>query len=134
MRQFLSVPELEIRDVLQRGVPNQECIMIKPRVAVDMGSFAMFIGLRASVPRTVTPVRDLFFWFGEGMVQPEDWVFLFTGTGTPARVPIEASSGHYIFVYWGRPATLLHDSMYAPFILRFDAIEIASPPLALPQP
>jgi len=133
MRQYPQITELEIRDVANRGVANQECILIKPRVLVDISPFALFVGFRSQSRGLVTPVRDLFFWFGEGSVSPDDWICVFSGSGTANRKPIEGAPGHYIFCYWGRPTTLFHDSMYTPFLLRYDAILVAEPPLALPQ-
>jgi hypothetical protein len=131
-REYPVITELEINSVVHRGVPNQECIVIKPKLAVDISPFAVCVG-RRTVGEVVTPVRDLFFWFGEGTVHPVDWVFLFTGAGEPSRQQSPDGEGAWIFVYWGRPTTLFHDSIYTPFLLRYDGIQIAAPPNALLQ-
>jgi hypothetical protein len=132
MRSYPLIAELEIREVANKGVPNSECIVIKPIMSVDMAPFAVCVGMRSL--NFVTPVRDLFFWFGEGTVHPADWIFLYTGSGKASRLSIgEGHAGNYIFCYWGRSTTLFHDNMYTPFLMRFDAIKIALPPPALPQ-
>jgi hypothetical protein len=126
------ISELEIREVLNPGAPNTECVLIKPLQTVDIAPFAMCVGLRGA-NGGITPVRDAFFWFGEGAVQPDDWIFLFSGSGKASREPIPDEAGHCICIYWGRPITLFHDNIFTPFLIRLDSLSILQPPKALPQ-
>ncbi len=133
MRLYPTITELAISSVYKAGVPNSECIIINPLATVDISAYGVFVGRRSGPDSLVTPVRDLFFWFGEGILNPDDCLILFSGSGEASRKPAEGRPGYYIFCYWGRPTTLFHDNMYTPFLLRYDAIAVLAPPAALPQ-
>lgn len=127
-----DITELLLLPVFDRGVPNTERIVIKPQLALDIGNYGVLVGLRMPGQDLVTPLRDQLFWFGTGMVYPTDWLFLYTGHGTPSRIPYE--SGHVMTVYWGRNETVFHDHQFVPAVVRFGSILVEQRPRPVPQP
>jgi len=120
------VHELSIIGVADRGVPNRERIIIRPTEAVELGRFGLFLGINRP-DGTVLPLRDQFFWFGDQIVAPPAWLFVFTGPGVyqESRVP---ETGHLAHSYhWGRHTTVLGDESIVPCLFRFDGIGIGRP-------
>jgi hypothetical protein len=127
------IPELALLGAFDRGVPNKERIVLKPQSVLDIGNYAIILGTRLLHTGTVVPVRDAMFWFGSGTVSPDDWLFLFTGSGTPNFVPGPDNKGRLHLVYWGREHTLFHDPITEPVLWRLSGVEIPKPAGAVPQ-
>ena len=128
------IPELRL-DVADRGVPNRERIVLTPTAQVDMSPYALIAGARGHLPGFASPLRDMFFWFGTGVVSPNDWIFLFTGSGNFAQSPRDDGRGMCWFFYWGKKTTIFHDPHIVPVLIRLNglSIETPTPPPALPQ-
>ena len=79
------------------------------------------------------PIRDSLLWFGEGIVNKGDWLFVYTGPGG-ARVSTMPNSMEKIYaVHWGRNQTVLASPDILPILFRVDAVNVASDPINLPQ-
>jgi len=129
-----DIPELQMIGVLDRGQANKERIVLKPKMALDIGNYAVLVGLRTPTANFIMPLRDHLFWFGSGLVYPSDWLFLYTGHGVPSRLPYEPESGHLLTIYWGRDETVFHDPQVVPAIVKFSNILIEQRPQPQPQP
>jgi len=122
------VPELLLEGAFDRGVPNMERIVMRPRSTIDVGNYVVLLGLRVEGSAFVTPVRDAMYWFGSATLSPDDWLFLYTGPGTPTKVPAVGAPGSLYLSYWNRPATILHDQKIVPVIARLGGIIIEPRP------
>lgn len=119
--------------VLDRGMANKECIALRVNRSVNMGQFGLMIG-RHSQDNSAVPYFDNLFWFGDAILEPGDWLYVYTGSGTANR--IEADSGEYniYYLYWGRPTTLFAESTLTPILFRVDAVDVLAPVSNQPQP
>jgi hypothetical protein len=107
--------------------------VFKAQSAIDLGRYAVVLGVRYLQTGNLVPIRDTMFWFGSGTVQPQDWVFLFTGSGQPRSTPNAEGNGQLHLVYWGKEHTVFHDPTTEPMIWRLDGLGLPTVPLALPQ-
>lgn len=128
-----NLTELTIADVLDRGVPNKECIAIQVNSPLNTLQYGILLGTATPNTSTVFPIRDNYYWFGEAILNAGDWIFLYTGSGN-SRVgqSIDGLSQLYS-LYWGRPMTMFYDSNVIPVLFRMDAIQFIPASKALPQ-
>lgn len=127
-----DITELVLYDVIKRGVPNQECIPIQAKTQVNLGQYGLMIGMSTSKGHAM-PIRDNLFWFGDGLVQPDDWIFVYTCGGTPQKTKA-ADNRHAIYiVHWDRSTTLFSNSHIVPILFRVDAANVGNSPSDLPQ-
>jgi len=116
--------ELDYWGVYDRGVPNKERIIFKPRVRVNLTSFMIVTGIQKpeNGVNALQPFYDNAFWFPDVVIDPPTWVFIFTGPGTPT-VSTEQYTGAPLHVlYWGRKATIFTTPNIVPVIMRHDGI------------
>jgi len=122
-----GIEELSVAKVFNRGVPNKESIAICVNESTDMGQFGLMLGISSGAKEAV-PFHDQLYWFGNGQVQNGDWIFLYTGSGTP-RTTTDPDDGSKIYtVFWGRPATALANSQVVPILFKVGAVDILLPP------
>lgn len=124
--------ELKLHSVINRGIPNQERVAIYIEENTNMGQYGVMIG-HASVNNTALPYQDNLFWFGDGGVNKGDWIFLYTGKGTPKTDVLETGTGNIYSVHWGRESTIFANSSIIPILFRLDAVDVGIPPENLPQ-
>ena len=125
-------------DVIERGVPNKEAIALTANEAVNMGQFGLMVG-RHYVnnsfvpPNGAYPYHDHLFWFGDGLVKRGDWLFVYTGSGTPGKnLAADGVSDSYR-LFWGKSTTLFAESNVVPILFRVDAVYVSEPPSNQPQ-
>lgn len=123
-----AIDAIQLVCVLERGIPNKECIAFKVLESVDMGQFGVMLGV--SLPSGyANPIRDALYWFGDGLASVGDWILLYTGGGEP-RVTPDTDDGTKTYVlHWGRSATLFANSAIVPVLFRVDAIQVGRPAL-----
>lgn len=128
------IEELSLWGVYDRGIPNLERVVIRVQAPVDMASYGLMVGA-ASGTGGVLPVRDQFLWFGNGVLNTGDWIFVYTSPGTPRKVPVSSGSGEEMFILnWQRTQTIFHVPTYVPLLIRMDAFQMAPPPPPVPLP
>lgn len=127
-----SVTELTITAVQHSGVPNQECIVLRVDLPVDLGQFGLMLGRHYQGNRTI-PYFDNLFWFGDGVVKPGDWLLVYTGSGKANRVPAANGVNEIFNLFWGKPTTLFVEPTIAPILFRVDAADVLAPPGNQPQ-
>lgn len=128
-----SIGELSLIGVYDRGVPNQERIVIQANETVNLGQYGLMIGVR-SVGNSAFPVRDNLLWFGDGIVKQGDWIFVYTGPGKAKVSPIPNTDINLYSVHWDRGTTILANQELVPILFRVDAIQVPIPIAALLEP
>ena len=93
-----NIEELRLVTILERGVANKECISIRVNQYTRLGQFGIMIG-RYSENGTF-PFTDNLFWFGHNQVKPDDWIFIYTGSGPPRQSKDKGSDIYTVF--WGK--------------------------------
>jgi hypothetical protein len=122
-----DITELSIITVLERGVPNEECIAIIADERINLGQYGIMLGVSTQLKAAI-PFRDHLFWFGDGFIEKGDWLFVYTGMGE-ARKSITNDGNNSIYtVFWGKQKTVFADSNVVPLLFRVDAVDVLSPP------
>lgn len=127
-----AITELSIIGVYERGVANQEYILIQANQAVNLGQFGIMLGYRAA-DGLANPYNDHLFWFGDGVVQQGDWIFIYTGKGEPRTNDVPGQNQKMYSLHWGKGTTIFAHSEVIPILFRADAVQLSVPPLNLPQ-
>lgn len=127
-----DLEELQVMGVLDRGVPNKECIAILVCETIAMGQFGLMLGIH-NQDNMAQPVFDHLFWFGDGLVYKNDWLFVFTGSGKSTVNQSSDGKNKIYTVHWGKGSTVFADSSIVPILFRVDAVDIDLPPQNLPQ-
>jgi len=125
--------ELTIAKVFDRGVPNKECIAISVNAPLNTSQYGILLGAASYDGNTTVPIKDNFFWFGEGSLNAGDWIFIYTGSGTSSSGPSLDGLSKLYTLYWGRPMTILYDSNVVPVLFRMDSVQFIPSIKALPQ-
>lgn len=119
-----TIPELQLIGVLDPGVPGKERIVLKVEQKIDIGWYAIVVAIRGQPSGHSTPMRDNMYWIGSGSVEPNDWFFLYTGSGTQTTIPADGVHGKLFIEFWGRPQTIFHDSLLIPVLWRLNGITV----------
>jgi hypothetical protein len=127
------ISELSIVGVFDRGKPNEERVILRATELVNLGQYGLMIGVRGS-DGMAFPIRDNLLWFGDALLNPDDWLVVYTGPGTPRATRLPNSVEWLYSVHWGRSITLLHDPNLVPILFRVDAVQIPGQTLMLPEP
>jgi len=127
-----SITELAIVGVYDRGIPNQERIVIHAKEVANLGQYGLMIGVRAA-DGSAFPIRDNFLWFGDGLISKGDWVFIYTGPGEPRATTLPNTQERLYSVHWGRNETILHHPDLVPILFRVDAVQVPFTPLTSPE-
>lgn len=124
--------EMSTYDVLDRGIPNQERIAIYINETLNLGKYGLMLGIRGP-NNSARPIRDNFFWFGEGLVNRGDWIFVYTGPGEPTKSDLPNCTEKLYSLHWGREKTILNQPNIVPILFRMDAVQIPEELRALAQ-
>lgn len=125
--------EIKIVGVFDRGVPNQERIVLNVIETVNLGQYGIMVGIRAA-EGTAFPIRDNLFWFGDGLVNQGDWLTIYTGPGKAQTNQIPNSESKLYSIHWGRDTTILGSKEFSPILFRIDAVQIPVEANMLPNP
>lgn len=125
--------ELRISQIHDRGIPNKECFSIYAHQRVDLGRYGIMLGSYINPTDGAFPFRDNMFWFGNGYIEQGDWIFVFTGEGSPSTIKASNNINNIYSVYWGRRTTLFANTNVVPVLFRVDAVDVLAPPDNLPQ-
>lgn len=122
-----TIEELTIMAVLDRGVPNEECIAIVANENVNLGQYGLMLGIFGGQGKGAWPLKDNFLWFGDGWINKDDWLFVYTGSGQARSTPGPNAAETFYSIYWGRPNTIFHASKVVPILFRVDAVNVGNP-------
>lgn len=128
-----SITELILYPVMDRGVPNLERVPILIREKTDMGRYGVMFG-----PNTggafALPLNDNLYWFGDGLLNPGDWILLYTGGGDAMVDDWKNPPGSKVYtLHWGKGKTIFADSSTVPILFRADAVLVGIPQEDVPQ-
>lgn len=118
-----GITELTVVGAFDRGIPNQERVVLQANEMVNMGQFALLLGIRQQEGFAV-PIRDNFYWFGDGIVYKGDWIFVYTGPGESRKNEVPGTTEKLFTVHWGRTQTVLGSLDVVPVLIRTDAVQV----------
>ena len=128
-----NITELSVVGVFERGIPHQERIVISVNEIVSMGQFGLLLGIRQQ-EGAAFPIRDNFFWFGDGYLSRGDWIFVYTGPGDTRVVELPGTIEKLYSLHWGRENVVLSPPEIVPILVRVDAVDIPTETQLLPSP
>ena len=127
-----ALNELTIISILDRGVPNQECIAIKVNEKINLGQYGIMLGMY-SHSKLAMPFQDNLFWFGDGYVDKGDWIFVYTGDGEPKSLQTKDKLKNIYSLFWAKQNTVFANSNIVPLLFKVDAVDVFAPPENVPQ-
>lgn len=129
---FEGISSLQLWPVSDRGIPNAERIPVKVMERVDIGSYGIMAGY-VSAEGLFHPYNDCLFWFGDAILNPGDWLLVYTGAGeATATDGIEPGSKVYS-LHWGRGATMFANSLVVPTLFGIRSVAIGAVKNDVPQ-
>ncbi len=126
------INEIEMVGVFDRGVPNEERIVLRVVETSNLGCYGLMIGVRLA-DGSAFPIRDNLFWFGDAGMSVGDWLFVYTGPGQATVSELPNTQERLYSVHWGRRETILADPNIVPILFRTDAVVLPVRLAALPQ-
>lgn len=127
-----DISELHLVGVFERGVPNQERIVLRATTRVDLGQFGVLLGVKTS-PGMAAPIKDNLFWFGDGLINRDDWIFIYTCPGKPGASQIPNREERVYTLFWGRKSVILQNPNILPVLFRVDAVIVGDAQPLLPE-
>jgi hypothetical protein len=115
--------ELSMFGVLDAGVPNRERVCLRPTDVVNLAQFGILAGSRND-NGTITPVPNLFFWFGDLEVSPPAWLIVFTGKGQSPSTPLVENGKNVYLFYWNLQNTIFNLPGIVPVSFKMNTILI----------
>lgn len=129
-----DITELDVIGIFDRGVPNQERIVVKAQETVNLGQYGIMLGIRGA-DGSAFPIKDNLMWFGDGIVHEGDWLFIYTGPGEAKTNSIPNALQSLYTIHWGRTNTVLGSMEIVPILFRIDAVLIKNEQMTLlPKP
>jgi len=116
---FPPINELILYGVFDRGVPNQERIVLKTQNYLNLAPYGLL--LTAQQNNIATPLHDQFFWLGETVLDPNTWVFVYTGAGFPRMTKTLVTNEPAYVLHWNRANVIFHQASLLPTLIRIDA-------------
>lgn len=117
---------ITIVDLLQRGIPDKECIVFKAHEDVNRQNFLVGLGLPDS-NGGVVPINDNMFWMGGGLFLNGDWIYLYTGSGQPETIQAPNQDYRIHTLFWKRRNVLFKSNEIVPFVLEAQNVSIGKP-------
>lgn len=127
--------ELLLYGVQDAGVPNRERIVMRAWAGgpVNLAGYFVTVGLKGA-GNTGTPLFDGMRWLGEYEVSANQWVFVYTGPGTPRSSQTKEGEPLHV-IHWGRDETLFGSPAVTPMLFKLGGIAVdQSPPHVLNPP
>jgi hypothetical protein len=117
------IEELSVVGIYDRGVPNQERIVLFVNTTINLGQYGIMLGIRDQAG-TARPIRDNLFWFGDGIVNKGDWLFLYTGPGEPRFSTVPNNPEKIFTLHWGRNVTILGEGIIVPILFKVESVQV----------
>ncbi|WP_084297198.1 hypothetical protein [Pseudomonas sp. URIL14HWK12:I5] len=128
------IDTLRIMDVQNHGVANQERIAIFVQKMCDLAEYCLILTLPTPEGGAV-PVKDHMLWFGQGVVNPGDWIFVYTAAGSTTILPNLTNQPlpgfpplRYINMHWGKDHTVFQNRALSPMLIRIGGTGTLLPP------
>lgn len=126
------IESLTLVDVLDHGKPNLERVSIYVQQPCDLSAYCLFLTMPEPLG-PVAPVRDHMLWFGNGLVNTGDWIFVYTASGSTTITNGAMTAGssiqpRIINIHWGKEHTVFQNRAVSPLLIRIGALAALPPP------
>jgi len=117
---FPPTTELYMYGVFDRGIPNQERIVLKTQNYLNLAPYGLLL-TSLQVNGMATPIPDQFFWFGETILDPHTWVYVYTGIGVHRMTKTLVTNEPAYVAHWNRSGVIFSQDFLQPTLIRIDA-------------
>lgn len=125
-----NLEELELSGVYDRGKPNNERIVTRSILPINLASYGVMLGRStarfAADPNNAIPIPDNLFWFGNIDIAANTYIFLYTCGGNFRVTTTQAGDYPALVYHWGKSLTVLNDPDIVPIIFRMDSVIVGS--------
>jgi len=122
-----SMTEISLYGIFDRGKANQERIVIRANETTNAGRFGIMVGVYQATTDEgglATPIHDNLFWFGDGILNKDDWIVVYTGPGVPQHTKLSDSNEVAYVLHWGRTKTIFNTNLIVPILFSLDGVDI----------
>ena len=112
---------LQMFGVVAPGVPNQERVVMRANVDIDLSGYFLVTGWRFTDDRA-WPMNQDSFWFGKTTILAGHWVVVYTGVGQQAFTYL--GSDPCIVLHWNKGLTLFHVPEVVPILIHIDTVAV----------
>lgn len=130
---FPNIQDIQIVNVYDRGVPNNERILLKTNAGLNLAQYGVLIGLLNEKNGLASPYRDNIYTFKDVYLEPNSWIFLYTAPGTDYEGKLPHDNSPFQVFYWGKKITIFAHSLIIPILFKIGEILLGSAPINLPQ-
>ncbi|MGZ8947797.1 MAG: hypothetical protein ACXW1W_20515 [Methylococcaceae bacterium] len=127
-----QITEITLMGILDRGIPNKECIAMQVKDRVNLGQYGIMLGVY-SESKLARPFQDNLFWFGDGLVEEGDWIFINTGDGEPRTSETIDKQNSIYSLFWKKKNTIFANTNIVPILFKIEAVNILEPPIDVLQ-
>ena len=125
---------LRIITVLDRGVPNRECIAMRTYEEINLQNYILGLGVTGDNV-LATALNGYVYYFVDVLVPMGSWVFVLTGSGQTRVSTVPPVNDIAFTYYWGSPTVLFAQPEVVPLLFRVCEMNFPdSPKPTLPAP
>lgn len=130
MTNFASIFGLELRGILDRGIPNKERIVLRAEIPMHLGNFALICG-PATAEGGLVPSSSFFLKLDGRDLKEGTWVIVYTCPGSTRSTTIESNGDPVLVLHWDKPNTIFHAKDWTVAAIEISGISVAPlPPLS----
>lgn len=126
-----SIDELQLVGVFDPGVANLERIVLRVAERIDLGHYGLMLGVRGT-EGAAFPLRDNLLWFGNGWVNKDDWLFVYTAPGEGRVTNLPNADSKLFSIHWGKKQTVFQNRDLLPILFRMDGVQVLTGLPSLP--
>lgn len=115
------VSEMEVGGVADRGEPNKERIILRPRIPINLQNFILGIAI-ARPDGVLLPVWNNVYYFDDIVVDAFSWVIVYTGPGKSEISVLPTTREKAYSFHWGQPQVVFTRVDLVPLLFRIIAI------------
>lgn len=116
-----SIQELNLIAVVDRGVPNQERIVLRANANVNLAQYALILTYQPD--NLSTPINDNFLWLSDMAIDAGTWIFVYTSPGQPRFTVTENTNEPAYILHWGRRNIVFSDPNLVPVLFQLGAMD-----------
>jgi len=121
MLRLPDITELTLFGVYSAGVPNEERIVLKTNVGINIGQFAVMVAWGTTDGGAI-PLPNLSLWLGDQHLDANTWILIYTGQGTRQIGKFGDTNETYVTMHWGNQQTLFSGANLIPVLFYFNGI------------
>lgn len=128
--QFPYVSNIRMWGVYDRGVPNSERITLQNASGTHLDLTPYMLLLGWNTEQGSLPVQNRLFWFGGLTIDPDTWLYVYTGPGDTKFTTVgkDNRKSPAVIFHWGLEKPVFADDRLRPVLIELGATVIGESP------